>query len=1080
GIDSVGIYDNFFDLGGHSLLATQVISQVRKAFQIELLLRCLFEFPTVAELAEHIERTMTTGQELEAFPFKHISQETDLPLSFAQQRLWFLNQLQPDSCAYNIPVAIRLTGRLNIIALMQSFNEIVHRHSVIRTTFASATGQLIQQITPTLDLNVPVVDLRYLPKVKREVEVECLTIQEAQQPFDLAQGPLLRVTLLKLTETEHVVLLTMHHIISDGWSMGIFIRELAALYKALDSGQPSPLPELPIQYADFALWQRQWLQGKVLEAQLVYWQRQLSGCPVLQLPTNRPRPAIQTFQGATQSFSLSHELTEELKTLSRQEGVTLFMTLLAVFKTLFHRYSGQDDIVVGSPIANRNRVEIEGLIGFFVNTIVLRTNLSDNPSFQELLGRMREVALGAYAHQDLPFEYLVEALQPKRNLNHNPLFQVMFVLQNAPMDELRLPELILSSIQRKNTTAKFDLSLSLEETHSGLVGILEYSTDLFDAATITRMLGHFQTLVEGIVANREQRLWELPLLTATEQHQQLVEWNKTKTDYPTDACIHHLFEAQVERTPDAVAVVFEDQQLTYQELNKRANQLAHHLQRLGVGPEVLVGIYVKRSIEMVVGLLGILKAGGAYVPLDPQLPQERLTFMLTDSQISVLVTQQLLVSELPKHNAQVLCLDNNWNVSVKDNVNTRPISVQAEHLAYVIYTSGSTGRPKGVGIKHHSSVALLTWARELFASEYFTGVLASTSICFDLSVFELFVPLSWGGKVILAENVLQLPSLSEAEYVTLLNTVPSVMTELLRMERLPASVSIVNLAGEPLPHQLVQQIYQQNTIQQVFNLYGPSEDTTYSTFAWVKQGDNVVTIGHPIANTQVYVLDKYLHPVPIGVKGELYISGDGLARGYFNHPELTAEKFIPNPLSQKPGERLYKTGDIARYLPDSNLEFLGRIDNQVKIRGYRIEPQEIEITLSQHPQVRQIVVVLREDEQGDKFLVSYVVPQQLEQVPSISALKSFLREKLPDYMVPSAFVMLETLPLTPNGKVDRRALPAPDTARPELDQAFVAPRTPIEEVLAGIWTQTLGIDSVGIYDNFFDLGGHSLLATQVI
>ena len=1009
---------------------------------------------------------------------KRVPRDSDLPLSFAQQRLWFLYQWEPDSPAYNIPAAFHLQGPLVVAALEQSLNEVIRRHEALRTTFVAVEGQAIQVIAPTLATVLPVVDLQTLPEPEREALVQQLVIEEAQQPFDLARVPLVRATLLRLSEEEHIFLLTMHHIVSDVWSIEVFNREVAVLYEALSAGRPSPLPELPIQYMDFVHWQRDWLQEEVLEAQLAYWRRQLGGSLPMELPTDRPRPAVQAFRGVTQSLALSNALTEALKALSHQEGVTLFVTLLAAFKTLLYRYTGQGDISVGSPVANRNRAEIEGLIGFFVNTLVLGTDLGDNPSFRELLGRVRGVTLEAYAHQDLPFEMLVEELEPERDLSRSPLFQVMFILHDTPTQALALPDLTMNPMKVESKTAQFDLTLSMEETEQGLRGTLEYNTDLFDAATITRMAGHLQTLLEGIVANPDQRLRDLPLLTEAERCRLLVEWNDTEEDYPQDKCIHHSFEDQVERTPDTVAVVFEDQHLTYRELNWRANQLAHCLRMLGVGPETLVGVCLERSLEMVVGLLGILKAGGAYVPLDPKYPQERVAFMLADTQAPVLLTQQRLMQDLPEHSATTVCLDTHWDRIAQSSPDNPVNRATPQNLAYVIYTSGSTGTPKGVAIEHRSTVALIQWAVDLFGAEPFTGTLASTSICFDLSIFELFVPLSCAGKVILVKDALHLPHVPTDQEVTLVNTVPSAITELLRLGNLPSSVHTVNLAGEPLKKQLVQQIYSQETVQYVFDLYGPSEDTTYSTFAR-RSPAGPYTIGRPIANTHVYLLDPHLKPVPIGVPGELCLGGAGLARGYLNRPKPTADSFIPNPFNEEPGARLYKTGDLARYLPDGNIEFLGRMDHQVKIRGFRIELGEIETVLAQHSVVRETAVLAREDTPGDKRLVAYVVPHE-DQKLSVTELRRFLKEKLPEHMVPSVFVTLEALPLTPNGKVNRRALPAPEWVRPELESAFVAPRTPIEQMLAGTWTQVLGIEQIGVHDSFFELGGQSLLATQVI
>jgi amino acid adenylation domain-containing protein len=1002
------------------------------------------------------------------------------PASFFQESLWFLDQLDHNGAVYNKSVTLQLKGVLNTGVLEQVLNVIAQRHETLRTTFMVIERQLMQVISPTQFIPLQVVNLRSLPRAEQKAEAQRLATREAQRPFDLTYGPLLRTTLLELGAEEHVLLLTLHHTISDERSMVVLCQELAALYEAFLHDQPSPLPQLPIQYADFAVWHRQWLQGEVQETQLAYWRQQLAGAPaLLELLTDHPRPVIQTFRGAQHSFALSEELADALKALGRREESTLFMTLLAAFNVLLHRYTGQTDIVVGSPIANRSRPGLEGLIGYFLNTLVLRTNLSENPTFKEVLRRVREVALEAYAHQDLPFEKLVEELHPERNLSHNPLFQVMFILQSDPTPTFDLPGLRLRLAEVDNETAKFDLSLTLGYIGQGLACSLEYSTDLFEPATMNRMAEHFQKLLEGIVANPEQPISDLPLLTETERRQLLVEWNETRSDYPRDQCIHQLFEAQVQRTPEAVAVVFQDQQLTYRELNAKANQLAHHLQKLGVGPEVLVGICVERSVEMVVGLLAILKAGGAYVPLDPTYPAERLAFMLEDAQIAVLLTQARLRPRLPTHRVQQVCLDTDADL-IAQQVESNPLgSDHLDQLAYVIYTSGSTGRPKGVAIAHRSTVAFISWALSVFPVEDLAGVLASTSICFDLSVFEIFVPLSSGGTVILIENLLHLPTLVSCRAVTLINTVPSVLTEVVHRMPLPASVRTVNLAGEPLRRSLVRQLYRQETIQRVFNLYGPTEDTTYSTYALVEPGDEEPSIGRPITNTQTYILDRHLQPVPVGVPGELYLGGAGLARGYLNQPELTAEQFIPNPFSTKAGECLYRTGDLARYRSDGTIEHLGRLDFQVKLRGLRIELGEIEAVLAEHPAVQQAVVVAREEVPGDKRLVAYLVTTR-EPPPAISELRSPLKEQLPDYMVPSAFVFLEAFPLTPNGKVDRRALPAPGPTRSTIEDTFVAPTLSLHYQLLQIWEELFDVRPIGIRDNFFELGGHSFLATRLI
>jgi surfactin family lipopeptide synthetase A len=1001
------------------------------------------------------------------------------PLSFGQQQVWLLAQLTPDSPVYNECVTIHLPGPLDVASFEQSFNEFIRRHEAWRTSFPIVDGQPIQVIHPPSTLTLPVADLRYLPEAEREAEALRLATEDARILFDLAQGPLLRATLMRLGDAEHRLFLTLHQIIFDGVSLyQVFLTELHALYEAFSSGKPSPLPDLPIQYADFAAWQRQWLQGDMLADQLAYWKQQLAGAPAaLALPTDRPPPPVQTYRGAMRPFALSKRLTAAIKALSRQEGVTLFVALLAAFNTVLYRYTGQEDLLIGTSTAGRKRLGIQGLMGYFLNTLVLRTNLSGDPTFRELLVWVREVTNSAFAHEDIPFEYLIKELHPERNLRQNPLFQVMLSLEPS------LPVLpsgwTLTQMDVETDTAKFDLYLELDDRPEGLIGRFEYSTDLFDAATIDRMFGHWQTLLESVVADPERRLSELPLLTKAERYQLLVEWNATQTGYPVDRCIHQLFEVQVKRAPDAVAVVYEDAQLTYRELNQRANQLAHHLQQLGVGPEVLVGLYTERSLEMVVGMLGVLKAGGAYVPLDPAYPQDRLAFILQDAQVPVLLSQQRLAEGMPRHTAYVICLDTDWERIAQEcdqNLIGRAIP---ENLAYVIYTSGSTGRPNGVAIEHRSTVAFTHWAMSVFTPKDLAGVLASTSICFDLSVFEIFVPLCSSGTVILAENVLHLPHLAAGKQVTLINTVPSAMAELIHSGSLPASVHTVNLAGEPLHNTLVQQLYQQDTVHRVFNLYGPTEDTTYSTFTLVEKGEREPSIGRPIANTQVYILDSHLQPVPIGVVGELYLGGDGLARGYLRRPGLTAERFIPNPFSQQPSVRLYKTGDLSRYLPDGNIEFLGRIDHQVKIRGFRIELGEIETILRQHPQVREAVVVAREDTPGDKRLVAYAIPTQ-GQRPANKNLRSFLKEKLPEHIIPSSLVLLDTLPLTSNGKIDRRALPAPQSARSTEEETSVAPTLPVHYQLVKIWEELLDARSIGIGDNFFYLGGHSLLAARLV
>ncbi len=1000
----------------------------------------------------------------------------NLPLSFAQQRLWFLNQLEPSSPFYNISAALRLKGVLNIPALENSFNEIIRRHEVLRTVFTVVDGQPIQVVTPCQRLTIKLIDLTALPTVEREIEAQKLTVQEVGQPFNLGSGLLVRSTLLCLSETEHIMVFAMHHIVSDGWSIDVLVQEVATLYECYCNHKPSPLPELTIQYADYAIWQRQYLQGEVLEHQLNYWKQQLgSNLPVLELPTDRSRSHSQSFRGASQSFHLSQELVVALKSLSQQESCTLFMTFLAAFQVLLSRYAGTGDIVIGTPIANRDRTEIENLIGFFVNTLVLRTDLSDNPSFRELLKRVRETTLGAYEHQDLPFDILVEALNPQRDLSHTTLFQVMFVWQNTSLSQVELSGLTWQGVETNSKTAKFDLTLLMEETELGLRGALEYNTDLFDGTTISRMVEHLQIVLEGIVANPSGRVAQIPLSAQ-------LYGNGTKAEYSLDRCIHELISDRATQTPEAVAVVFADKQLTYQQLNTQANQLAHYLQKLGVRPDVLVGICVERSLEMVVGLLGILKAGGAYLPLDPDYPQERLAFMLEDAGVSVLLTQERLVNLLPKQ-AQVICLDSD-RLSIAQESQANPITtVQPENIAYAIYTSGSTGVPKAVMIPHRAICNHMLWMQTEFPLTPADCVLQKTPFSFDASVWEFYAPLLAGAKLLLAQpgghqDSAYLIDLIAAQQVTILQLVPTQLRLLLENPQLSHCQSLrrVFCGGEVLSADLQQKFFSCLPKVELYNLYGPTEATIDSTF-WRCQSEDeykVVPIGNALANVQVYILDSYLQLVPIGVAGEIYIGGDSLARCYGNFPDLTAQKFIPHPFAT--GERLYKTGDLGRYRTDGAIEFIGRKDSQVKLRGFRIELGEIEAQLSQHPQVKQNVAIVREDIPSQQRLVAYIVSRQ--QSPTLSELRSFLKQRLPEYTIPAIFIFLDALPLLPNGKIDRNSLPLPDIQRSKLEST--APRNDIEETLVQIWRQVLQVENIGVDDNFFELGGDSILSLQVI
>ena len=1335
-----------------------------------------------SEILAFLQDACDTAQPLE-LPISRTEWGKPLPLSFAQQRLWFLDQYEPSSSLYNIPTALRLKGRLNVETVERSLNEIVRRHESLRTTFPVVEGEPVQVIAPTLQVALPVRDLSKVSASERDSEAQRVVREEQRKPFDLSRGPLLRVLLLRLGGDDHILVLTMHHIVSDGWSRGVLYRELSLLYQAYSQGKPSPLEELLIQYAEFAVWQRQWLQGGVLEEQLSYWKKQLEGIPaVINFPTDRPRPAVQSYRGASQRFELSQELTQGLKALSTEQGLTLFMTLLAAFQILLCRYTGQSDIVVGSPIANRNRKEIEDLIGFFVNTLVLRTDLSGNPTFKELLSRVRETTLNAYTHQDLPFEKLVEELHPERNMSHSPLFQVAIVLQNAPGGAAKFTGLKVSPVSDHEETAKFDLTVSLEETAEGLKGSVQYNTDLFEQATIERLVGHYRTLLEGVVGDPDRRISELPILSEGERHQLLVGWNETEREYPKDRCSHELFETQVEETPDAIALVFEDQQLSYGELNRRANQLAHYLRKLGVGPETLVGICVERSLEMIVGLLAILKAGGAYVPLDPSFPQQRLAFMLEDTHTDILLTQASLEDHFPSFTGHRIVIDRNWgDVTQESEVNPACV-ISPDNLAYVIYTSGSTGKPKGVAVEHRqlmNYVKGITERLDLASQKSFATV---STLAADLGNTVIFPALTSGAALHILSQHRIADAAAMAEYlgrhaIDCLKIVPSHLKALQsgpQPERvLPCRLLI--LGGEASDVDWVNNLAALAPHCQIVNHYGPTETTVgVTTYAVGSDIPHTLSghlpLGRPLANTEIYILDSNLNPVPIGVPGELYIGGLGLARGYLNRPEVTAERFIQHPFSTDSLARLYKTGDRVRYLADGNIEFLGRMDNQIKLRGYRIEPGEIEATLKQHAEVREAVVLECDGRNGQRELVAYLVvspeiaptlagkpryrlpngvavaqlnrnetdyiyqeiferqaylrhgitihdgdcifdvganiglftvfanqmakgltvycfepnpalydilktnaklygsdvrlfkyglsdqeksasftffpgfsllsgfyadaqaekqvvkaylrnqqkagaPEmgelveeadailndrfisesfdaelralssiiEQEQIDNIDLLKinvekseldvllgisegdwqkirqivlevdikdnlptitslleqhgyeyvveqddllegtslcyvyairpilerklireqsagshvrtlplrdqsllsaadmrAFLAAKLPDYMIPSAFMFLESLPLTPNGKVDRKALPAPDQTRPELEESFVAPWSPIEKVIAEIWAGVLKVEKVGIHDNFFDLGGHSLLATQVV
>ncbi|MDP2097884.1 MAG: amino acid adenylation domain-containing protein [Methylobacter sp.] len=1004
------------------------------------------------------------------------------PLSFAQERLWFLAQMEPDNPFYNMAGAVQVQGNLNVPVLEQALNEVVRRHEALRTTFRIIEDEARQVITDSVAITVDAIDLTALNAIQQEDTLKILEAQEAHRIFDLEQTPLLRAVLVQLDDERYVLLMNLHHIVSDEWSLRLLIKEVGTYYQAFKNGNPSLEPELPIQYADFAVWQR----GELHDKQIAYWKQYLEAAPTaLELPTDRPRASVMSYRGENYEFELNPETSVALIRLSRQADTTLFVVMMAAFNVLLSRCSGQDDICVGYPIANRNRRDIENLIGFFVNTQVLRTDLSGNPTFTELLDRVRKNTLDAQNNQDLPFERLIEALKLERELNRTPLFQTMLVYQNAPMDALSITELHFKLADANMNAAKFDLTLNVSKSEDTLRCGFNYSTDLFDAATMVRMAEHLQQLLEGIVKCPDVPVSELPLLTLAERWQVLLDWNATEVDYPKDRYIHQLFEAQAEKTPDAVAVVFEGQTQSYSELNARANQLAHYLQGKGVGPDVLVGICVERSVEMVVGLLGILKAGGAYLPLDPSYPQDRLEFMLSDVAPPVVLTQAGLLERHGFGAAKVLCLDSDWPKLANEIATNPGIKLRPENLAYCIYTSGSTGQPKGAGVPHQGILNRLQWMQQQYRLDAGDCILQKTPYSFDVSVWEFFWPLMTGAQLVVAKpdehkDSLALIDTIMREQVSTIHFVPSMLQAFIDTPGVENCTSLkrVICSGEALPADLVSR-FQQKLPAELHNLYGPTEASVDVSYWPCVPGsaETAIPIGRPIANISLYILDRQLNPVPVGTPGELHIGGIGLARGYLNRPGLTAEKFIPNPYDQQ-GRRLYKTGDLVRYRPDGNIDYLGRIDHQVKIRGFRIELGEIEARLLEHPAIKETAVIAREDQPGDKRLAAYLVAAH-EDSPDSELLKAWLREALPEYMVPSVFVALQSMPLSANGKLDRKRLPQPDRSSLSMPH-YQHTQTPDEGILADIWRELLAVERVGRHDNFFELGGDSIMSIQVV
>jgi amino acid adenylation domain-containing protein len=1006
------------------------------------------------------------------------------PLSFAQQRLWFMDQLVPQHPFYNVPEMIRLKGALNCAALQKAITEIVRRHESLRTRFSTVAGQAMQIITDPSDVPTPMLDLSAIAEPEREAYVQYLTFEEARRPFDLSKGPLIRTALLKLSDSEHVLLLLMHHIISDVWSIKVFLRELHVIYLAYCEGKQSPLPDPLIQYVDYAIWQREQMQGEALESHLSYWRKQLEEFEALHLPMRKPRPASFSFEGAVHNLALSKDVSERLKQLSQDQGVTMFMLMLAAFKVLLYRYTGQENILVATPSAGRNRAELEPIIGFFVNNLLMRTDLSGNPTFCELLHRVREVALAAYAHKEVPFEKFVEQLPPSRDTNRNPLSQIFFAYDgfSAPVT---FPPLTISVEAVYNNTAKFDLFFSFKEKPEGIKGRIEYSTDLYDEATVASMSTHLCRLLEAIAAQPDRKVTRLEMLGEVEKKQILEGWNDTRSEYG-EASLREMFERQVERRGGETAVEYEGRGMSYEELNRRANQLGRYLRRKGVREEEGVGVCMERSMEMVMAVLGVMKAGGVYVPLDAGYPKERLRMMIEDAGLSLILTQERLAGQLPRHGAEVICVDEICDVIAQESEDNPPVMTTADNLAYVMYTSGSTGRPKGVAVPQRAVIRLVhnTNYIQLSASD---NVAQVSNFSFDAATFEIFGALLNGARLVVIPTAVILSASEFAAKIKEENITAMFITTALfnqlssQSSRIFSPIRTLMTGGESHDPRAMKRVLERDRPERLMNVYGPTESTTFATWCLIEEAADErgpIPIGIPLSNTQTYVLDPDFQPVPVGVTGELYIGGDGLARGYYGLPDLTAEKFVPHPFSADPGQRLYRTGDLARFLPDGRVDFIGRKDHQVKVRGFRIELGEIEAVLESYPPVGQCVVVMREDTPNDKRVVAYVVAGE-GQALSVSQLRGYLNERLPDYMVPSAFVELDYLPLTPNGKVDRNALPAPQSSE-AAEEFFVAPRTLVEEAVADIWAEALNVERVGVFDNFFEMGGHSLLAAQII
>ncbi|HEX6372563.1 MAG TPA: amino acid adenylation domain-containing protein [Longimicrobium sp.] len=1091
GISRVGADADFWELGGHSLLAMQVLSRIRQRLGVELPVRALFDAPTVTALAAAVDAAAGEAVHMPHPPLRPSRRSGPQPLSFAQQRLWFLHQMEPESPFYNLPFAVRMEGALDVDALRRALAEVVRRHEVLRTTFradASGSWQVIHPAPETFDLAV--ADLRAFPGEWARGEELRLMADEAEHPFDLRRGLMLRALLIRAGEAEHTLVLNLHHVAGDGWSIDLLFREISALYAAFRAGEPSPLADLPLQYADYAEWQRQWMNGGALDEQLAYWRGRLAGAPaVLELPTDRPRPAVQSYRGERHAFEVRPALAARLRALARETDSTLFMVLLAAFDLLIHRLSGRDDVVVGSPIAGRMRGEVEGMIGFFVNTMALRTDLSGDPTFRALIARVRETTLQAYAHQDLPFERVVEAIQPDRTLSHNPLFQVAFALQNVPVEPVRLPGLTLRLEEVDSGTSKFDLFLEMEEQGERLRGRVEYATDLWEPGTADRMVRLFLHLLDGVAAHPDRPASRAELVDAAERRTLTERWSGAARVHPHGSTVHATFAAVAERDPSRVALSWDGGTMTYGELHARSSRLANHLRALGVAADEPVALVMDRSTELVVAILAILKAGGAYVPVNPQYPRSRVELMLADCGARVVVVQARLAGSVPADlGMRTVVVDAAPDAAASHSAEDPRVETGPDGAAYVIYTSGSTGRPKGVAVPHRAVLRLVRGADYArFGAE--ESWLQLAPVAFDASTLELWAPLLNGGRVAIFPP--ELPTVEAlGGFIARHGVTGAWLTAGLFHQMVDANLAALGgltqlLAGGDVlsvPH--VRRVLEAHPHLRLVNGYGPTENTTFSCCHRIHAEDAErasIPIGQPIAGSTAYVMDAHLRPVPVDVPGELYVGGEGLARGYLHAPALTAVRYVPHPFSATPGARLYATGDRVRWRPDGTLEFLGRMDQQVKIRGYRIEPGEIEAVLQRDPSVAACVVLVREDTPGDRRLAAYIVPSAAAEEDAdelASAIRGCLQEQLPAYMLPSAVVVMDALPLTPNGKVDRRALPPPAVRRDDAPPA--EPRTEVERALAAVWAEVLRVECVYLNDNFFDLGGHSLLATQVV